>query len=263
MELLGQIFDTTIATISDVLPIVTIIVFFQIVIIRRPVPKLKQTVIGFGYVLIGLTLFLVGLDIALFPLGKLMAKQLADPTFVAASVGIESYAELEWQHYYWLYLYAAAIGFATALAEPSVIAVATKANEVSGGSISIWGLRIAIATGAAAGITAGAFRIITGIPLHYLIIAAYMVVIIQTMVTPRFIIPLAYDSGGVTTSTVTVPIVTALGLGLATTIAGRSSLLDGFGIIATTCLFPIISVMAYAQITLWLTRHWGTTHRDS
>jgi hypothetical protein len=191
----------------------------------------------------------VGLEEALFPLGKLMATQLTDPAFLFGDAA--QMIELHWTDYYWVYLFGAAIGFATALAEPSLIAVAIKAHQVSGGAIGVWGLRIAVAMGAAIGIAVGALRIVTGTPLHYIIIGAYIVVIIQTIRAPRLIIPLAYDSGGVTTSTVTVPIVTALGLGLASTIPGRSALLDGFGMIATTCLFPIVTVMTYAQISEW------------
>jgi hypothetical protein len=135
------------------------------------------------------------------------------------------------------------------VAEPSLIAVAIKANQVSGGAISAWGLRIAVAIGVAVGISLGTFRIVTGYPLHYFIISGYLVVIVQTFLAPKMIVPLAYDSGGVTTSTVTVPLVAALGLGLAETVPGRSPLLDGFGLIAFASLFPIISVMAYAQIS--------------
>ena len=151
----------------------------------------------------------------------------------------------------WVYLFAAAIGFATTIAEPSLIAVAIKAEHVSGGTVSVWGLRVAVAIGVAIGISLGTFRIVTGTPLHYYIIVGYIVVVIQTWFAPRIIIPLAYDSGGVTTSTVTVPLVAALGLGLASTVPGRSPLLDGFGLIAFASLFPIISVMGYAQIGEW------------
>ena len=161
---------------------------------------------------------------------------------------------MEWYHYKWVYLFAASIGFATTLAEPALIAVAIKAKEVSGGSLSVWGLRIAVALGVAAGISLGTYRIISGTPLHYFIIAGYIIVIIQTLMAPRMIIGLAYDSGGVTTSTVTVPLVTALGLGLASTVPGRSPLLDGFGLIAFASLFPMITVMGYAQISQWKAR---------
>lgn len=251
-ETLQLVVDTTLGTVKDVLPIAAIIFGFQFLVIRRRVPNFKKVLIGFGYVLLGLSLFLIGLEQALFPLGKLMAEQLTDPAFVFGAT--EAVRKAQWTDYFWVYAFGASIGFATALAEPSLIAVAIKANKVSGGSIGVWGLRVAVALGAGAGIAVGALRIVTGIPLHYIIIAAYVVVMGQTMLAPRLIIPLAYDSGGVTTSTVTVPIVTALGLGLASTIPGRSPWLDGFGMIATTCLFPIITVMGYAQLSEWRAR---------
>ena len=141
------------------------------------------------------------------------------------------------------------LGFGTTIAEPSLIAVAIKASAVSGGSIGVWGLRIAVAIGVAVGIALGAWRIASGAPLHGFIIAGYILVVIQTGLVPRRIVPLAYDSGGVTTSTVTVPLVAALGLGLAETVPGRSPLIDGFGLIAFASLFPMISVMGYAQLS--------------
>jgi len=250
MEWLQLTWDTTLATIVDVLPIAAILFGFQLFVIRRPIPNLQRVLAGFAYVLLGLALFLVGLETALFPMGKLMAEQLTDPEFIA---GITQHAgqALHWSDYYWVYIFAAAIGFSTAIAEPALIAVAMKASEVSGGAIGVWGLRIAVAIGVATGIALGTFRIVTGLPLHYFIMAGYVIVIIQTAMAPRMIIPLAYDSGGVSTSTVTVPLVAALGLGLAGTVPGRSALLDGFGLIAFACLFPIISVMAYAQLSEW------------
>lgn len=240
-------------TVFDVLPIAAIIFGFQFLVIRKPIPQMKQVLIGFGYVLLGLALFLEGLDQALFPLGKLMAQQLTDPAFIYRALDHVP-AHFDWQDYLWVYVFGAAIGFSTTIAEPSLIAVAIKAAAVSGGAISVWGLRIAVANGVAIGIALGTFRIVTGTPLHYYIIAGYVVVILQTLVAPRSIIALAYDSGGVTTSTVTVPLVTALGLGLAGTVPGRSVLLDGFGLIAFASLFPMMTVMSYAQVAEWRTR---------
>lgn len=240
-----QVFLTT---LSDVWPIAAIILGFQLLVIRRSIPNLKRVLIGFFYVLLGLTLFLEGLEQALFPLGRLMAAQLTDPAFIFD--GMEDIAEtVHWADYYWVYLFAIAIGFSTTVAEPSLIAVAIKAEKVSAGAISVWGLRIAVAIGVAIGIGLGAFRIVSGLPLHYFIIAGYIVVVIQTFYAPRMIIPLAYDSGGVTTSTVTVPLVAALGLGLAETVPGRNPMIDGFGLIAFASLFPIMTVMAYAQLS--------------
>jgi len=243
-------------TLRDVLPIVLIIVGFQVFVLRRPIPNLARVLRGFVYVMLGMTLFLLGLERTLFPLGKLMAKQLTDPAFIYGVYGTVV-ADLEWPDYKWLYLFAAAMAFATTIAEPALLAVAKKAHQLSGGAISVRGLRTAVAVGAAIGVTLGCFRIITGTPLHYYIIAGYVVVIAQTLFAPRLIIALAYDSGGVTTSTVTVPLVAALALGLAATVPGRSPIIDGFGLIAFACLFPIMTVMGYGQLAEW----WGRRRR--
>lgn len=246
MELLNALLHTFKSTIVDVLPIISIILVFQLLVIRKPIPKIKQVGFGFFYVLIGLALFLLGLEKALFPLGKMMAEQLTAPSFIFAD---KQTTLVAWYDYYWVYIFAAAIGFSTTIAEPSLIAVALKAEEVSGGAISANNLRISVAIGVAIGIALGSYRIVVGHPIHYYIIVGYIIVVIQTIYCPKMIIPLAYDSGGVTTSTVTVPLVAALGLGLASTIPGRSPLIDGFGLIAFASLFPIIAVMAYAQLT--------------
>ena len=239
------------STILDVLPIIAILFGFQFFVLRRKVANLRRVIIGFVYVLVGLALFLQGLEQALFPLGRLMAEQLTDPAFIYGS--LENFSgTVHWMDYMWVYLFAIAIGFSTTIAEPSLMAVAIKANQVSGGSIGIWGLRIAVAIGVAVGIGLGSFRIVTGYPLQWFIIGGYIIVVIQTFYAPRMIVPLAYDSGGVTTSTVTVPLVAALGLGLAETVPGRNALMDGFGLIAFASLFPIMSVMAYAQISQFI-----------
>jgi hypothetical protein len=239
------------ATCRDVLPILAIILGFQLLVIRKPLAQPKKILIGFAYVLLGVAFFLEGLDMALFPLGKLMAKQLTSPEFL----GIHSQAYLvTWQTYSWVYVFAACIGFATTLAEPSLLAVAIKAEHISGGTINAWGLRIAVSIGVAFGIALGTFRIVTGTELYFFIMVGYVLVLVQTLFAPKFIIGLAYDSGGVTTSTVTVPLVTALGLGLAQAVPGRNPLIDGFGLIAFASLFPIITVLGYAQIATWLNK---------
>ncbi|MEI6895581.1 MAG: DUF1538 domain-containing protein [Colwellia sp.] len=252
MDLFFDFLATLKNTVIDILPILSIILGFQLLVIRKPIPHIKQMGFGFLYVLIGLTLFLLGLEKALFPLGKMMAAQLTAPDFIYT--GGQALTSVHWLDYKWVYIFAAAIGFSTTIAEPSLIAVAIKAEEISGGAINSTSLRISVAIGAAVGIALGSFRIVVGHPLHYYIIAGYIIVVIQTFYCPKLIVPLAYDSGGVTTSTVTVPLVAALGLGLASTIPGRSPLIDGFGLIAFACLFPIISVMAYAQLTEIKTR---------
>lgn len=257
-----QFIDMFISTMVDVIPIASIIFVFQIVILRKPIANLLRVVLGFFYVILGLSLFLLGLELALFPLGETMAAQLTAPEFLYAFK--EDITEsLSWIDYYWIYLFAFAIGFSTTIAEPSLIAVAIKANQVSGGAIRVNGLRVAVALGVACGISLGSYRIVVGDPIHYYIMVGYIVVIMQTHFAPKLIIPLAYDSGGVTTSTVTVPLVTALGLGLASTVPGRNPVIDGFGLIAFASLFPIISVMAYAQITQWLNSRADSKEKDN
>lgn len=243
----------------DVLPIAIFLFAFQRLVIGEPLANGRQIMVGFAFVVVGLGLFLLGLEKTLFPLGKLMAQQLTDPAFLYEVVG-KAAASLVWQDYYWVYLFAGAIGFSTTLAEPALIAVSMKANTVSGGTIGVWGLRVAVAIGVGIGVALGCFRIITGMPLHYFIAAGYFVVILQTVVAPKLIVPLAYDSGGVTTSTVTVPLITALGLGLSEAVPGRSALLDGFGLVAFASLFPIISVLAYGQLAVLRERVSGFDH---
>lgn len=245
------ILETLIATLRDVLPIALTLFGFQFLVLRRPIANLRRVLFGFLFVLLGLTLFLVGLERALFPIGRLMATQLIAPEFLYGSL---QNVVLSWTDYYWVLIFAFAIGFATTLAEPALIAVALKANEVSGGAIHATSLRLAVATGVALGVALGTFRIITGLPIQWFIMTAYIIVVLQTWRAPRMIVPLAFDSGGVATSTVTVPIITALGLGLAEAVPGRNPLIDGFGLIAFACLFPIVTVMAYAQIAEYLVK---------
>lgn len=237
-------------TFRDVLPIIILIVFFQLVVLKQPIPHLKKVMVGGIYVVLGLALFLMGLEKALFPIGKIMATQLSDPAFITASGNALS----NWESYYWIYIFAALIGFSTTIAEPSLIAVALKAGEVSAGTISPWGLRLTVALGVAFALALGTFRIVTGTPLYIYIMAGYLVVIVQTVFAPKRLIALAYDSGGVTTSTVTVPLVAALGLGLSTAVPGRNPAIDGFGLIAFASLFPIITVLGYAQFMSLKTR---------
>ena len=249
MDLIRDSLFFVLDTAKDVAPIVIFLFAFQLFVIRERIPNFWQIVVGFVFVTIGLGLFLVGLEKTLFPLGRLMAQQLTNPDFlheVSGRVG----AALLWHDFHWVYLFAAAIGFSTTLAEPALMAVSIKANEVSAGAVGVWGLRVAVALGVGFGVALGCYRIITGLPLEYFIAAGYLVVIAQTAVAPKMIVPLAYDSGGVTTSTVTVPLITALGLGLAEAVPGRSPLLDGFGLVAFASLFPIISVLAYGQFAV-------------
>ncbi|MDM8541290.1 DUF1538 domain-containing protein [Desulfococcaceae bacterium HSG9] len=252
MEFIYDFSKILLATCRDVLPIIILIAGFQFLVLRQSIPHLRRVIVGGVYVVIGLALFLAGLEKALFPLGKIMAAQLSDPAFIYGTG--ETVTHADWKAYGWVYLFAAMIGFATTIAEPSLIAVAYKAGEVSAGTIKQWGLRITVAIGVAFGISLGTFRIVTGTPLYLYILVGYLIVIVQTLFAPKSIIALAYDSGGVTTSTVTVPLVAALGLGLAATVPGRNPALDGFGLIAFASLFPIITVMGYAQLMHWHTQ---------
>ncbi len=258
MNALHGITETVLATLRDVLPIAVVIVGFQLLVIRKPIPQLRRVLSGFVYVLAGLVLFLLGLEQALFPIGRLMAEQLTEAVLQSSAAA----ATVAWHDYYWVYIFAFAIGSSTTIAEPALIAVALKASEVSGGAIGAWGLRVAVALGVAVGIALGTYRIVVGAPLHYFIIAGYAVVVVQTYFAPRIIVGLAYDSGGVTTSTVTVPLVAALGLGLAASVPGRNPVMDGFGLIAFASLFPMITVMAYAQLSE-LRAHKGSGHDDA
>jgi hypothetical protein len=259
VNLLTQIGWSIVMSLRDVIPICLVFVLFQSLVLRRSIANGQRILAGLVCVVLGLALFLVGLDIALFPLGEAMSKQLAAPAFVLPGLAAEADQAAPWYRYHWTYLFAFAIGFSATIAEPALLAVAIKAHEVSGGTIHVWGLRGAVALGSGMGVALGTFRIVTGIPLPYFILAGYLIVIVQTYFAPQKIIPLAYDSGGVTTSTITVPLVTALGLGLATQIPGRNPLAEGFGMIALAVLFPMITVMGYGQLAQW----WTTSRQRS
>lgn len=244
-------------TILDVSPVIGIIVFFQFIVIKKPIPNPRKVIFGILLVILGLSLFLMGLDKALFPIGKIMAVQLSSPEFIQSSY----YDPTSWLAYYWIYIFAAVIGFATSIAEPSLIAVAIKASEISGGSIGQKGLRLTVASGVAVAMVLSVFRIISGTPLFFYITGSYVIVIILTLFAPKHLIALAYDVGGVTTSTVTVPIIAALGLGLASVIPGRNPATDGFGMVALACLFPVIAVLGYG-ISIDLLKHFQKNKKN-
>jgi hypothetical protein len=250
-DITTRLFGALASTARDVVPIVLVIAFFQVVVLRRQFADPVRILIGLAAVVAGLAIFLVGLDVGLFPLGRTMARQLSDPAFVAQG---RAAAELDWTAYRTTYLFAFCLGFATAIAEPALMSVAVKAGQVSGGTIDPFGLRMAVALGAGTGVALGVVRICAGIPLPGFMIVGYLLVVAQTFMAPRAIVPLAYDAGGVTTSTVTVPMVAALGLGLAEQLPGRSPLVDGFGLIASAALFPMLTVMGYAQLADWRAR---------
>ncbi len=226
----------------DLVPIILVIAFFQIVVLRQPFPDLERVLVGLVFVIVGLSLFVQGLETGLFPLGESMAHAFARKGSLAA-----------------LLAFAFCLGFGTTVAEPALIAVAAKAAEVAGGAGAIvdsaearsdyaFQLRLTVALAVGVSLVLGVFRILKGWPIHYLIIAGYIIVVALTGLAPPEIVGIAYDSGGVTTSTMTVPLVAALGVGLATAIRGRNPLLDGFGLIAFASLMPIIFVLVFGML---------------
>lgn len=217
--------------VRDVLPIILTILVFQYLVLRRGLSNPRKILFGFVLVILGLYAFVVGLKMGLFPIGTSMAEQL-----------------MALDGFLFVYLFAFMIGFATTMAEPALIAIGQQAEEAAAGTLNGNAIRLFVALGVAIGITVGVHRIIVGDSIHYYVMGGYLVVILLTTIAPRYIIALAYDLGGVTTSEVTVPLVTALGIGLASSIEGRSVLIDGFGLIAFASIFPIITVMAYAIV---------------
>lgn len=230
------------ATTFDVVPVAAFMLFFYRVVLGRQLVNPRGIFIGLVLVIAGLALLLLGVDKALFPAGRMMVQQLAP-----ADLHHEAEAP-HWTSYYLIYSFAFAIAFGAALAEPALLATAQRVSEISGGAIGTWGLRLTAAFGVGTGVALGCIRIVTGVPLHWCIAAVFMTIIIQTVFAPRTIVPIAYDAGGVSTTAVTVPVVAALGLGLAEHMPTRNPLLDGFGLIAFAATFPAIAVLGYAQI---------------
>ena len=235
-----------VGTAADVLPVALFMLIFYRVVLKQKLANRAGVLVGLGLVIVGLTLLLLGLDKALFPVGRLMVEQLT-----AGNAGHHADGPPHWTSYYPIYAFAFCIAFGAAIAEPALLAIALRVNQISGGAINALGLRVAAAVGVACGVTLGCIRIVADIPLYWCVGAAYGLIIIQTFTTPRSIVPLAYDSGGVSTTAVTVPVVTALGLGLAEQLPGRNPLVDGFGLITLACAFPAVALLAYAQAS-WL-----------
>jgi len=231
-------------SVRDLAPIVLVIVFFQLVIIQQPLPNIGQLALGLLFVLLGLTFFIHGLEQGLFPIGESMAHAFARKGSVS-----------------WLLIFAFSLGFGTTVAEPALIAVAAEAANVAANGNMIEasaqamasyasGLRFTVAFSVGFAIVLGVLRILKGWPIQWLIIGGYILVVLMTTLAPVEIIGIAYDSGGVTTSTITVPLVTALGVGLASSISGRNPMIDGFGLIALASLTPMIFVMGYGMVML-------------
>ena len=240
--LLPTILHRLVGSVQDLAPIVLVIAFFQIVVIQQPFPNLWNVVVGLACVVVGLALFIQGLESGLFPIGEALAQGFARKGSVIA-----------------LLAFAFCLGFGTTVAEPALIAVAGEAASVASEAGVIQDsdaardsyalrLRMVVAFSVGAAIVLGVFRILKGWPIHYLIIGGYVLVTIMTVFAPPEIVGIAYDSGGVTTSTITVPLVTALGVGLASSLRGRSPMVDGFGLIAFASLTPMICVMGYGMV---------------
>ncbi len=234
----GRIVDAA----RDLTPIVLVIAFFQIVVLQQPFPNLGDTLIGLACVLLGLALFIHGLESGLFPLGEAIAQAFTRKSSLAA-----------------LLCFAFCLGFGTTIAEPALIAIAAKAaeivalaghieNDTSVRDAYALNLRLVVAFSVGSAVVIGVIRILKGWPIHVMIISGYLIVTVLTFFSPPEVIGIAYDSGGVTTSTITVPLLTALGVGLATSIKGRNPMLDGFGLIAFACLAPIIFILAYNMV---------------
>jgi hypothetical protein len=239
---LGALLKSMTGSLRDLMPIILVITFFQLVVLQQPIPNFFDIIIGTLFVVLGLTFFIYGLEMGLFPIGESMANAFARKGSV-----------------FWLLLFAFCLGFGTTVAEPALIAVADEASQVAanGGMIVNTheameayadGLRFTVAFSVGLAIVLGVLRILKGWSIQYMIMGGYVLVVIMTAFAPREIIGIAYDSGGVTTSTITVPLVTALGVGLASSIQGRNPMIDGFGLIAFASLTPMIFVMAYGMI---------------
>lgn len=242
MNLIKAFLNAMLDSVKDLLPIIVVIGFFQLAILQQPIPNFSEILIGFFFVVIGLTLFVQGLNMGLFPVGESMAYSFASKGSL-----------------FWLLVFSFSLGFGTTVAEPALIAVAGEAATVAAGGGMIvnsedalnsyaFGLRMTVAFSVGFSLVVGVLRIIKGWPIQYLIIGGYIGVVIMTIFAPKEIIGIAYDSGGVTTSTITVPLVTALGVGLASSIKGRNPMTDGFGLIAFASLLPMIFVMGYGMV---------------
>ncbi|VAW59961.1 Uncharacterized MFS-type transporter [hydrothermal vent metagenome] len=241
-QALTALFKSMLGSLKDLLPIILVIGFFQAFVLQQPIPGFTNIIIGTLFIVLGLTFFIYGLEMGLFPIGESMANAFARKGSVA-----------------WLLFFAFCLGFGTTVAEPALIAVAEEASKVAalGGMIQNTeqsmesyadGLRFTVAFSVGLAIVIGVLRILKGWSIQYMIMGGYILVVLMTAIAPKEIIGIAYDSGGVTTSTITVPLVTALGVGLASAIKGRNPMTDGFGLIAFASLTPMIFVMAYGMI---------------
>ncbi|MGX9418999.1 DUF1538 family protein [Vibrio sp. WJH972] len=242
MQALATLLKSMLNSFKDLLPIVIVISFFQLAVLQQPIPNLLEISLGLLLVVMGLTFFIYGLEMGLFPIGETMAQAFARKGSIA-----------------WLLIFSFCLGFGTTIAEPALTAIAAEAaNVAANGGVIIqsqtamdgyaMGLRLTVAFSVGLAIVLGVVRILKGWSIQYMIIGGYISVVLLTLLAPEFIIGIAYDSGGVTTSTITVPLVTALGVGLASSIKGRNPMLDGFGLIAFASLLPMMFVMVFGMV---------------
>ncbi|RLV58642.1 DUF1538 domain-containing protein [Parashewanella curva] len=244
MEAFRKLLTSLIGSVRDLIPIILVVTFFEVFVLKQTPDDMMTILVGLGFIVFGLTFFIFGLELGLFPIGESLAQALAKKGST-----------------FWLVIFSFALGFGTTIAEPALTAVASEAADVAAKASAIanteaakasyaLGLRITVAVSVGIAILVGVIRILKGWPIHYLIIGGYILVMLLTSVAPESIIGIAYDSGGVTTSTITVPLVTALGVGLASVIKGRNPMLDGFGLIAFASLTPMIFVLCYGMVVL-------------
>jgi hypothetical protein len=241
--ILEELQHALLATLTDLAPVMLVVVLFHAVVLRRGFPHIRMVLIGLGYVVLGLTLFRFGLDFSLIPVVSVMAERLAR---LGASANVEGITS--WVSYGWIYAFAIAIGFGATLVEPTLITVADRVHDLTGGAVRPFTLRVVVAVGVAFGLAIGSFRIVTGIPLEYLLALILLLMLLLSLRAPPPILALAYDSGPLATSVVTVPLFTALGIGIAAAVPGRTLLADGFGLSGLVILSPAVSILAVTQL---------------
>lgn len=246
MNVALQIASTTLTTVRDIAPIAVVLIVFQIAIVRRPPANFRRVLIGIGHLVIGLTLFRVGLEMSIIPIGKEMAAQLAGAVLNRGDGFFRGVLPL--------CAFAALLGFTATLIEPSLIAIADRVRDLSGGTLNAWHLRLMVAAGLAGGLLLGTLRVLYGIPLELLALGLILLIAPMALTAPRQFVPLALDSGGVATSVVVVPLIAAFGLAVAETLPGRDPVKDGFGLIVLALLMPALTLLIYAHITERLRR---------
>lgn len=239
--MLERLMSATADTFRDMVPVALVIVVFQVLVLRERPNHLRRIFVGTAFLVFGLVLFRVGITQALLPIGSLMAVQLGGADFVGDDPA--------WFAYGWLYAFAFAIGLSATLIEPTLIAIADRARDLSGGALHPWALRIAVAVGVALGMLIGTLRIVIGLPLSHVFSILVAIVALVAVTAPRQLRPLAFDSGGVATSVVIVPLIAAFSLNVAKAIPGRDPLVDGFGLVMLVFLMPVVTVLALASIT--------------